>query len=93
MHRSIVSRIKILADLDITELRLPQDGRFDFVLGSQKIAMRVSVMPVEYGLKLVLRLHGQVGGKPLLGLNDMLIAQPILQAYRQLIEVSWASSS
>lgn len=84
LHRSIVSRIKVLSQLDITELRQPQDGRFDFLLGGRKISVRVSVLPVEHGQKLVLRLHGQASGKTLMSLDDMLISRPILESYRQI---------
>ncbi len=51
-----ISRIKVLAQLDITERRLPQDGRFRFHLGTSDIDMRVSIMPSVHGEDAVLRL-------------------------------------
>ncbi|MEM7202064.1 MAG: GspE/PulE family protein [Planctomycetota bacterium] len=57
LHAGIVSRIKILADLDIAERRRPQDGRFRFERGgSRPIEFRVSTMPSVHGEKAVLRL-------------------------------------
>ena len=53
---SVISRIKVLAQLDITERRLPQDGRFRHVSGATSIDMRVSIMPSVHGEDAVLRL-------------------------------------
>lgn len=52
----IVARIKVMANLKLDERRLPQDGRFQVENGEQKISVRVSVMPVFDGEKIVLRL-------------------------------------
>ena len=52
----VLARIKILADLDIAERRRPQDGRFSVKLGSQKIDLRVAILPTVFGEKIVLRL-------------------------------------
>ncbi|ARK31598.1 GspE/PulE family protein [Halalkalibacter krulwichiae] len=56
MHNVLVSRIKILADLNIAEKRLPQDGRFKVDLEIRKIDLRVSILPTVFGEKVVLRL-------------------------------------
>ena len=56
IKNAIVSRIKILAHLDIAERRLPQDGRMNLKVGSREIDVRVSVLPTIYGEKVVLRL-------------------------------------
>src|SRR5215217_4572690 len=55
-YPSIVNRIKILANLDIAEKRLPQDGRITFKHGSEQFDIRVSVLPTLHGEKIVLRL-------------------------------------
>lgn len=55
-YPSIINRIKILANLDIAEKRLPQDGRISFKSGSQAFDIRVSVLPTLHGEKIVLRL-------------------------------------
>jgi type IV pilus assembly protein PilB len=52
----LVSRIKILADLDIAERRAPQDGRFLVRIGQRKLDLRVSTLPTHYGEKVVMRL-------------------------------------
>lgn len=64
VHESIVSRIKILADLKIDERRLPQDGRFTFRLGEQEVDLRVSTLPTTHGEKVVMRLLRKSGGVP-----------------------------
>ncbi len=53
---SLVSRIKILADMDIAERRAPQDGRFMAAVGTRQIDLRISSLPTQYGEKVVLRL-------------------------------------
>ncbi len=52
----VISRIKVLARLDITERRIPQDGRFRFLINGVEVDLRVSVMPSIYGEDAVLRL-------------------------------------
>jgi general secretion pathway protein E len=54
--QEVISRIKVLAQLDITERRLPQDGRFRFDFGGVQIDLRVSIMPSVHGEDAVLRL-------------------------------------
>jgi len=59
MHRfqaAIISRIKILANLNIAERRVPQDGRIKFHVGGRQIDVRVSVIPMLYGEGVVMRL-------------------------------------
>jgi type IV pilus assembly protein PilB len=56
LQSGIVARLKILADLDIAEKRLPQDGRFSVRLGDQKVDLRVATLPTVFGEKVVLRL-------------------------------------
>lgn len=55
-YRKIIQRIKVLSKLDITKHEMPQDGSFEIPLLSGKISARVSVMPVHFGEKIVLRL-------------------------------------
>ena len=56
LQTSLISRIKILSDMDIAERRSPQDGRFMVSLGSRQIDLRVSSLPTQYGEKVVIRL-------------------------------------
>jgi type IV pilus assembly protein PilB len=56
VQNSVVSRIKILADMDIAERRAPQDGRFIVKISGKKLDLRVSTLPTQYGEKVVMRL-------------------------------------
>jgi len=56
MHAAIVSRIKIMSNLDIAEKRKPQDGRFKLKAGNKTVDFRVSVLPCVHGEKVVMRL-------------------------------------
>jgi len=53
---AVISRIKILAKMDIAERRLPQDGRFQVKFGTREVDLRVSTIPTVFGEKVVLRL-------------------------------------
>ncbi|GAB6061408.1 GspE/PulE family protein [Deferrisoma palaeochoriense] len=53
---AVVSRIKILSDLDISERQRPQDGRIQLKMGERELEFRVSVLPVYYGEKVVMRI-------------------------------------
>jgi type IV pilus assembly protein PilB len=55
MHPAIVSRIKIMANLDISERRLPQDGKIKVSIGGRAIDLRVSTLPTNHGEKVVIR--------------------------------------
>ena len=54
--KPLVSRIKLLAKLDITETRRPQDGRISLLAGKRMIDLRVSTMPSKFGEKVVMRI-------------------------------------
>ncbi len=56
LQNALVSRIKILADMDIAERRLPQDGRLLVCIGEERRDLRVSTLPTQYGEKVVIRL-------------------------------------
>jgi type IV pilus assembly protein PilB len=59
---AIISRVKILSSLDISERRRPQDGRIEMTVGERHVDMRVSVMPCSYGENVVLRILDRSGG-------------------------------
>jgi len=80
----VVSRLKILASLDIAEHRLPQDGRFSARDGDRAIDLRVSVLPAQYGEKVVLRLREK---KPeLLDLAMLRLPPPIMESFREFLD-------
>jgi len=57
LHFPVVSRIKIISNLDISEHRLPQDGRFKIIVeGSREVDLRVNILPAAFGEKVVLRI-------------------------------------
>ncbi len=86
LHAALVSRIKIMAQLDIAEKRLPQDGRISLRLAGRPVDVRVSTLPTGHGERVVLRLLDKESGRLDLAklgmsndtLNDVnaLIAQP-----------------
>jgi len=55
LQSAIISRVKIMASLDIAETRLPQDGRIRHQMGDKKVDMRISTYPTFYGEKVVMR--------------------------------------
>ena len=56
MHAAIISRLKIMAELDISERRLPQDGRIRAMISERKIDLRMSTLPCVHGEKCVIRI-------------------------------------
>jgi general secretion pathway protein E len=66
---ALISRVKIMANLDIAEKRLPQDGRIRLLIGSRDIDIRVSIVPTFFGERAVLRLLDRRQG--LIGLNEV----------------------
>ncbi|MCK4350262.1 MAG: Flp pilus assembly complex ATPase component TadA, partial [Candidatus Krumholzibacteria bacterium] len=56
MKGAVISRLKIMAELDIAEKRVPQDGRIRIRIGSKKIDLRVSTLPTIFGEKVVMRI-------------------------------------
>ena len=62
LHSAVTSRIKVLAHLDIAEKRKPQDGRFQLKMEGKDVDLRVSIVPTQFGEKVVLRLLDSTGG-------------------------------
>jgi len=72
-HNAIVSRIKIMSDLDIAERRMPQDGRFKIKAFGREVDIRVSILPTVFGEKVVMRTldkQNLAPGLGALGLDD-----------------------
>ncbi len=55
MHPAVVSRIKIMSNLDISERRLPQDGKISVIVGGRGVDLRISILPTSHGEKVVIR--------------------------------------
>jgi general secretion pathway protein E len=86
LHAALISRLKIMAELDIAEKRLPQDGRISLRIGARAIDVRVSTLPSAHGERAVLRLLDKSESKftleglgmsgDVLGTFDRLVHQP-----------------
>lgn len=63
LHSALVSRLKVMAKLDISEKRLPQDGRISLRVGDRPIDVRVSTLPTQHGERVVLRLLDKQGNR------------------------------
>jgi len=83
IQTSLISRIKILSDMDIAERRTPQDGRFMVSTGSRQLDLRVSALPTQYGEKVVIRLLES--SAPLTSLNELGMPTDISDGLWQLI--------
>jgi type IV pilus assembly protein PilB len=83
VHPSLISRIKVLAEMDIAETRLPQDGNFNVRLENRGFEIRVSTFPTIYGENVVLRLLDQTS--PLIRLEDLGFAEEMLLRYKGLL--------
>ena len=81
LQSGVLARLKILANLDIAERRLPQDGRFSVRLGSQKIDLRAAVLPTVFGEKVVLRLLDTANVQ--VDLGKLGFAPDALESYRE----------
>ncbi|MEM7373239.1 MAG: GspE/PulE family protein [Bacteroidota bacterium] len=82
-YNAVVSRIKILADLDISERRLPQDGRIHFQHMQTDIDLRVSTIPGKFGEKVVMRLLTR--SEEHLNIDNVGLSAEELSLYRQAI--------
>ena len=80
---ALVSRLKLIAGLDISEKRLPQDGRFDMRIKDRDIDMRLSTMPVQDGESVVLRLADHSGAAN--SLEQVGMPPDVLKKFRELI--------
>lgn len=80
----IISRIKVMARLDIAERRLPQDGRIALRIAGREVDLRVSTMPTTYGERIVMRILDKQAGK--LDLNHLGMDKDLLKNIYRLLE-------
>ncbi|MBF0377229.1 MAG: type II secretion system ATPase GspE [Desulfamplus sp.] len=83
---ALVSRIKVMADMNIAERRMPQDGRLEVRMGQQKIDIRISTVPTSFGERLVMRLLNKSG--TLLELSQSGISANHLEIFNRLITLN-----
>jgi type IV pilus assembly protein PilB len=81
MQNGVISRLKIMAELDIAERRVPQDGRIGLMVGGKPIDMRVATLPTVYGEKIVMRLLDK--SNVMLDLEDLGFAAKALKRFQK----------
>ncbi len=86
IQSTLISRIKIMARLNIAEKRLPQDGRIEIKIGDKNVDIRVSTIPTAFGERVVLRLLDK--SNVLLSVSDLGMSEQKLQTFNQLIKSS-----
>ena len=87
-HAALVSRLKVMAELDIAEKRTPQDGRFRLKFGRREIDFRVSILPAVFGEDVVIRILDKsslVEGEQALRLDNFGINPDVLKKFRKSI--------
>jgi MSHA biogenesis protein MshE len=80
---ALVLRLKLMSGLDISEKRLPQDGRFNIKIRGQNVDVRISTMPTQHGESVVMRLLAQNTG--LLQLDKLAMPPRVLERFRHFI--------
>lgn len=80
----LISRVKIISKLDITERRLPQDGRITIKMGNKSIDFRVSTVPAKFGEKICTRILDKT--QTTLGLDKLITHPPVLGIVREMIK-------
>jgi general secretion pathway protein E len=83
LHAALISRLKIMAELDIAEKRLPQDGRISLRIGTRAVDVRVSTLPSAHGERAVLRLLDKSGAK--LSLESVGMQGHVLSRFEHLV--------
>ncbi len=81
---ALVTRLKLMSQLDISEKRLPQDGRFSITVKDRVLDVRLSTMPIQYGESVVMRLLDQSAGT--MHLTELGIPEAMLARFKRLIE-------
>jgi general secretion pathway protein E len=84
LHAALISRLKIMAELDIAEKRLPQDGRISLRIGGRAIDVRVSTLPSAHGERAVLRLLDKSESK--FTLEGLGMDGNVLSAFKKLVQ-------
>jgi general secretion pathway protein E len=84
LHAALISRLKIMAELDIAEKRLPQDGRISLRIGGRAIDVRVSTLPSAHGERAVLRLLDK--GESKFSLEALGMSGDVLEAFNRQVQ-------
>lgn len=84
LHAALISRLKIMAELDIAEKRLPQDGRISLRIGGRAIDVRVSTLPSSHGERAVLRLLDKTESR--FTLEGLGMSGEVLASFERLVQ-------
>jgi type IV pilus assembly protein PilB len=87
MHPPVVSRLKVLANLDISERRIPQDGRIQVQIDGRKVDLRFSSMPGIHGEKVVLRILDR--SQAILDINQLGFNLQVLERFKTVLRSSY----
>lgn len=83
LAKQLITRVKVMAKMDIAEQRLPQDGRIKLLMGGRQIDFRVSTVPIVYGERIVLRILDK--SNIVLGFNKIGMGERILKEFKKYI--------
>lgn len=87
MHAAIISRLKILAELNIAERRLPQDGRIKLTIGARQVDVRVSIVPTVHGERAVMRILDK--GTSMFTLPQLGMREDTFAMFRKIIGIPY----
>ncbi len=81
IQNGVISRLKVMAEIDISERRLPQDGRISLTVGGKPIDLRVATLPTVYGEKVVMRILDK--GQAVLSLDELGFLPEVMSRYEE----------
>ncbi|MGE5403458.1 MAG: GspE/PulE family protein [Candidatus Saccharibacteria bacterium] len=87
VHSPMVSRLKVMAEMNIAERRLPQDGKFSMMVDKRRVDLRVSTMPTVYGEKVVIRILDR--GSFFVGKEHLGFSEPDIEKFNRLVNRPW----
>lgn len=87
MHNAIISRLKILGQMNIAERRLPQDGRIKLTIAGRQVDVRVSIIPTVHGERAVMRILDK--GTAMLSLTELGMRGNMLETFQKLIGIPY----
>ena len=86
IQAGVISRLKVMADVNIAERRLPQDGRMSLNVGGKPVDLRVATLPTVFGEKVVMRILDK--GQALLSMDDQGFLPDVLERYASFVHAS-----
>lgn len=84
LKASVEARLKVMASMDVTEHRIPQDGRIEFQIGQKRIDIRVSTLPTQYGQSVVMRIFDKQ--MTILDLNKLGLRGNDFERFKKIID-------